>query len=158
MSASERTGVGWPPMPNDDERNEEAPTEKHESEKKTWTAEEIEEWEEENEGICPAFKVEHRPERKPVVKQKTMSDKQKETRAEESDQTEDDPDNEQSDEGDLYNVQLRVTNTRTGVSQIHDVLVNAESEDAAPERAKEETKSTDEDEFYIMETMKLTGE
>jgi len=32
-----------------------------------WTAEEIREWEEENDGVCPAFRVDHRPERQRVV-------------------------------------------------------------------------------------------
>lgn len=36
-------------------------------EKKTWTSEEIEEWEAENEGVCPAFRVDHRPERESVT-------------------------------------------------------------------------------------------
>jgi len=42
------------------------PRDEDEDKKTTWTAEEIREWEEENDGICPAFDVNHRPERQPV--------------------------------------------------------------------------------------------
>jgi len=42
------------------------PNREPEEKKTTWTAEEIAEWEEENNGTCPAFRVPHRPERQPV--------------------------------------------------------------------------------------------
>ena len=35
----------------------------NQTEEEHWTAEEIEEWEANNEGVCPAFRVDHRPER-----------------------------------------------------------------------------------------------
>lgn len=42
-------------------------------ETETWTPEEIEEWEEENFGVCPAFRVEHRPERQLVEREREDS-------------------------------------------------------------------------------------
>ena len=35
--------------------------------KEAWSSEEIKEWEDEDWGICPAFSVDHRPERQSVV-------------------------------------------------------------------------------------------
>jgi len=43
-------------------------------EPETWTAEKIEAWEEENEGVCPAFRVDHRPERKRVMSDTTAAE------------------------------------------------------------------------------------
>lgn len=35
--------------------------------KETWSSEEIQEWENEDWGICPAFEVNHQPERQPIL-------------------------------------------------------------------------------------------
>jgi len=55
----------------------------------------------------------------------------------------------------FFNVRLRVTNEKTGVSQVHDVLVRARDTEHAKVNAKEDVLSGESDIFHILDTNSL---